>query len=430
MGEWTNADGLPKVLHLSTSLEPGAGGATRRLHDGLRSIGVPSRTLVQKKTCEDPTVIRAARTAAGRWWAPRRKPVDRLPLRLYPDCKGNHDPQWLPEGIPRRVARLRPDVVNLHWICGGFVRIESIARLEAPLVWTLHDMWAFTGGCHYSQGCTGYEGRCGSCPVLGSQRERDLSRWVWERKHEAWRELNAVIVTPSSWLARCASSSSLLGDHRIETIPNGLDTTVFAPTDRHTARSALSLPQNKKLVLFAASTVSKPEKGFHLLLEALQTLSDSPWRDDLELLVLGSLREEIAVPLGSHRLGRLSSGREVALAYAAADAMVVPSRWDNLPQTAVEATACGTPVVAFDGPTGLPDIVEHTQTGYLAAAGDVKDLARGIVWVIEDPQRRQRLSESSRKKAEREYTLEVQARRYLDLYEEVLETERPLFSRA
>lgn len=126
MGEATNTGRLPKVLHLSTSLEPGAGGATQRLHDGLRDIGVASRVLVQKKTSEDATVIPVARTPAGRWLSPRRKLLDRLPLRLYPDRKkGNYNPQWLPEGIPGKVTRLRPDVVNLHWVCGGFVRIED-----------------------------------------------------------------------------------------------------------------------------------------------------------------------------------------------------------------------------------------------------------------------------------------------------------------
>ena len=283
-------------------------------------------------------------------------------------------------------------------------------------------MWSFTGGCHYNEDCDKYTANCGACPILGSTKEADLSRQIWQRKHKSWQDLNLTIVTPSRWLGDCAKASSLFGDRRVEVIPYGLDLKTYRPIDRATARNLLKLPQDKQLVLFLSlNATSDRRKGFQLLQPALQQLSQSGWQDKLELMVVGASQPENPPELGfkAHYLGIMRDDLSLALAYSAADVFVAPSIQDNLPNTVLEAIACGTPCVAFKI-GGMPDMVEHQANGYLASPFETEDLARGIGWVLEDGDRLQNLSTFAREKAEREFALEIQARRYQTLYQEIL----------
>jgi glycosyltransferase involved in cell wall biosynthesis len=330
--------------------------------------------------------------------------------------------QWFPDALAPAVAQLNPDVINLHWICNGYLRIETLAKFKKPIVWTLQDMWSFTGGCHYSQGCDRYIESCGKCPQLHSDQEADLSRRVWQRKQKAWKNLNLTIVTPSNWMADCVKASSLFRDRRVEVIPFCLDIQKYKPIAPQQARDWLNLPQDKQLVLFGALAATKDyRKGFHLLHSALQKLSQSGWQDRLELVVFGADEPEQPMNLGfkAHYLGSFSDDIALALVYSAADVMIVPSLQESFGQTASEALACGTPVVAFNA-TGLKDIVDHQLNGYLAQPYDAEDLARGITWVLEDRDRQQKLCFQAREKAEREFKLELQAHRYQSLYQEIL----------
>lgn len=408
-----------KPLLLSTSLEGGAGGAALRLHQGLRRIGVSSQVLVRKKITEDETEIFAVPKRLLREFDRLRPKFDRLPLRLYPHRQGFYSPQWFPDGLLNRVRRLNADVINLHWVLNGFVRIETIAKLPKPLVWTLPDMWAFTGGCDYSQECDRYIRSCGHCPVLASSREQDLSRRVWKRKQRAWRDIDFTVVTPSSWLAERARASSLFRQRRIEVIPYGLDTNLFRPVDKVVARNILRLPEDKKIVLFGA-WAADPRKGLHLLQSALQRLSNSGWAGDIELAVFGRGKPTSDVKFGfkTHYLGRFSDPLALSIVYSAAAVVVAPSIQEGFGQVASESLACGTPAVVFKN-TGLSDIVDHQQNGYTAKAFDIDDLAQGIVWVIEEEERYQNLAQQAREKAVKEYSLELQAQRYLRIFNEV-----------
>ncbi len=414
------------ILILSTSdIKGGAARATYRLHQGLQRIDVPSQMLVQTKYCDEQTVIGSPATSGiGKVIAGSRLSLDPLPLKLYPKRdRSYYSLQWLPDNIASKVAHLEPDVVNLHWINAGYLQIETLAKLNKPLVWTLHDMWAFTGGCHYNQECDKYTASCGACPQLGSKRDWDLSRWVWQRKAKAWKHLNLTIVTPSSWLAKCASSSSLFKDLRVEIIPYGLDTEKYRPIERQVARELLRLPQDKQLVLFGSlKATSDKRKGFHLLQPALQELSQTGWQDKLELVIFGASRPENPPELGfkTHYLGTLSDDLSLSLVYSAADVFVLPSLEDNLPNTVMEAISCGTPCVAFKI-GGMPDMIEHEQNGYLAEPYQIDDLVQGIIWTLENEERHQKLSHRAREKAEREFALEIQARRYLSLFTKILE---------
>lgn len=415
-----------KILHLSTyDTNGGAAKAAYRLHHGLKHMGVDSQMLVQVKFSNDADVIATGSKIVKKY--PKLKPhLDSLPklfFRPYDQTKRTpFSVQWLPSSIESRITEIEPDIINLHWISGGLINIETISQLNKPIVWTLHDMWAFTGGCHYSQKCDRYKESCSNCPQMPAKCNVDLSRWVWQRKENAWNSINGTLVTPSQWLANCAASSSLLKNWRIEVIPNGLDTEIYKPFEQAVVRKMLQLPQDKHLILFGAeNATSNSRKGFHLLKSALENLSKTDWSNKCELVVFGGTKSENSPDLRfkTHYLGRINDEKSLATVYSAVDIMVVPSIQESFGQTASESLACGTPVVAFNT-TGLKDIVDHKQNGYLAKAFDTEDLARGIAWILEDKDRLKKLSNYSREKVEQQFTQTLQAQRYKYLYEQVV----------
>ncbi len=416
-----------KVLHLSTfDTIGGAARAAYRVHEGLRAVGADSWMLVKKKASDDSQVV-GPKTVLGKWTGRVRAEIDELALRPYPNVnRSTFDAQAVPDGLLPQINRINPDIVNLHWILNSFLRVETLARVKRPLVWTLMDMWSFTGGCHYTQECEKYTQTCGSCPQLGSTHELDLSRQVWQRKAQAWPDLDLTLVAPTHWLADCARASALFKHRRIEVIPFGLDTNSFRPVDQQDARAALKLPPHKQLILFGAiSATIDQRKGFHLLQPALQQLAQSSLGQQAEVVVFGSSAPDEPVDLGfkAHYLGHLDNAG-LTLAYSAADVFVAPSLQEAFGQTASEAMACSTPVIAFKG-TGLADIVDHQHNGYLATPFEVDDLAKGIAWVLADPERHHGLQLAARQKAEQEYALDLQAQRYLSLYEDLLAQSPP-----
>jgi glycosyltransferase involved in cell wall biosynthesis len=413
-----------QVLLLSTfDTTGGAGRAAYRLHKGLRNTGILSQMLVQTKLSDDKTVI-APQTGVEKSIAKLGHALDTIPSQFYRQReKTEFSTQWVPDLLVSRVAKLNPDLINLHWINDSYLRIETIAKFHQPIVWTLHDMWPFTGGCHYDNHCNQYVNSCGACPQLRSTQNMDLSRWIWQRKFSVWQKIHLTLVTPSSWLAQCASSSALFKNQRIEVIPNGLDIGRYKPMNRQIVRELLNLPQDKHLLLFGAiNATSARRKGFHLLQPALQSLCKAGWQDNAELIVVGASQADNQTDdLGfkTHYLGKLGDDISLAQVYAAADVFVAPSIQDNLPNTVMEAIACGTPCVAFKI-GGMPEMIEHQQNGYLAQPFEVEDLAKGITWVLEDRERHQKLCGHARQKAEQEFTGELQAQRYASLFNEVL----------
>lgn len=410
------------VLLLNTfDTSGGAARAIHRIHRGLRRTGVNSRMLVRRRDSNDPTVL-GSPTRAHTGFAILRKHLDSVPLAIYPN---RLDPlfslAWVPDRIDSRVRSLDPDLVHLCWVNKGYMRLETLRSFDRPIVWTMEDMWPFTGGCHYSGDCGGYRDSCGSCPQLGSGRDWDLSRWVWGRKHRAWNDIDLTVVAPSTWLADRACESSLLGDRRIEVIPNSLDVDRFKPLDQSVARKSWNLPQDPRIVLFGAIDVDDPRKGFHHLRTAVDEFGGFGVDEDIELAVFGSSQpeDEWQFDYRTHYLGYLHDDVSLALAYSAADVMVVPSIEEAFGQTGSEALACGTPVAAFDG-TGLSDVVDHRETGYLADPFDPIDLATGIEWIIEDDDRLEALSQRARAKAESNFALDVVAEQYAELYDVVI----------
>lgn len=411
-----------KVLLLNDSdNQGGAARGAHRLYQGLQQVGVHTNMLVRYQCTDDPGVL-SHRTLLTK--ISRR--MDNLPLLRYPDRQvGLFSSQWFPNRTVKQIRRLQPDILHLNWICSGYLTVEAIGQLRQPIVWTLRDMWAFTGGCHYSQSCDRYQQTCGRCPHLGSSVDQDLSRWIWYRKRTAWRDLNLTLVAPSQWMADCARKSALFQHHRIEVIHHGLNLQTFHPTPTRIARASLQLPQDKQIIVFGApNALEDPRKGFQYLLPALQQLIANDWGQRIHLVIFGADNPEMSIQLNCPvtSLGHIDSDQTLALLYAAADVMIVPSLHEAFGHTACEAIASGTPVVGFNA-TGIKDIVTHQQSGYLARPYQIDDLARGIAWVLQDPQRHTQLRQAARSQAVANFDYVKQAAYYAQLFQDLLEQE-------
>ena len=413
-----------KPLLVSTSdIFGGAARAAYRLHQGLLSLELDSQIFVQNKLTDDYTVINSYNNEIEKVIVKARPTLDTLPTIFY--SKKQQTPfhtQLLPNNSHQKINQLNADIVNLHWITAGFISIASLSKIKAPLVWTLHDMWAFTGGCHYNGDCLSYTESCGSCPQLGSNSNSDLSRQIWKKKHHSWQDLNLTIVTPSHWLADCAKKSSLFQNYRIETIPNGIDKNTYKPIEKKIAQNILNLPQDKKLILFGAvDATSQERKGFQYLISALEKLRHLENDDNFDLIVFGASEpsDNSDFPFKTNYLGKLNDDISLAILYSAVDVFVAPSIQDNLPNTVMEALACGVPCVAFKI-GGMGDMIEHQHNGYLAKPLEMSDLAQGIIWVLENDDRHHKLSENARKTVEDKFTLKHQASKYLELYNSIL----------
>lgn len=411
------------VVHLSTyDVAGGAARAAARLHIGLRTLGVASSMLVRYRYGDDPHAQGCGRASRLSVWKSRlRHPAVAmrqalLARRTSPAAEMLSLDQSTLGRFP--FAKLgRPDVINLHWVADFIDPDRTLPKLAAisPLAWTLHDMNAFTGGCHYAGHCERFQIGCGGCPQIGSQRADDVTHRVWLRKRRAYLQIPTArlhLIAPSRWLAREAQRSALLGRFPVSVIPNGVDTDVFAPVERTAARWACGVPEGASVILFVADSLQNKRKGIQQLVQALQHLQD---RRELLLLTIGSRPPQLPAGIRRRHLGRLQEERSLAAAYSAADLFVIPSLEDNLPNTVLEAQSCGTPVVGFDI-GGIPDMVRPGQTGAVVPAGDVAALAGAIRRVLDDSDSRRRMSHTAREVAVREYSLARQAQRYLELY--------------
>jgi glycosyltransferase involved in cell wall biosynthesis len=417
------AEGPPRVLHLSTfDCQGGAALAAFRLNRALRELGVASRMKVQLKLGDDP-LVSAPEGRAAKLRDAVVSALDRAPLAMHrARARTSFDLQWIGSGSASSIKKLAADVVHLHWVAGGFLGIGALGRLGSPLVWTLHDMWPFTGGCHVSGDCERYRERCGRCWQLGSTASRDLTRGVWRRKQRAWRDADLSVVAPSRWMAECAGSSSLFRDRPISVIPNGVNTSIFKPLNQAWARTCLGMDPDRPVILFGGSSpIADRNKGFATLIEAIHIARRGAELAGHELVVFGCGEPAQAPDVGlpTRYLGRLADEVALAVAYNASDLMVVPSRQESFCQTAAEALACGIPVVAFDA-TGPRDIIDHRVTGYLAKPYEAEDFAHGMIWVLRSEAKAE-MARQARKMAVQRFDLASVARRHADLYQAILD---------
>lgn len=407
-----------RVLIVSTyDLQGGAAIAATRLMHALQRSGCDASMVVRTRLGSDPQVVQAGSNTGNR-------------LRFY----GERGTLFLQNRFSRKhlfdvsiantgvcITRLpqfkAADVIHLHWINQGMLSLGEIERILASgkkVVWTLHDMWSFTGICHHAAGCPHYEEGCGNCPYLAAPSPGDLSHRVFQKKQAIYRKGNITFVACSQWLKELADKSPLTRGHRVVAIPNPIDTGTYTPEEKATAREELHLPRDKKIVLFAAAKASDPRKGMEYLFRAGEIMVRE--RSDLLFLIAGRQGEEIAerLPLPSKNLGYVAPARMAAL-YRAADLYITPSLLENLPNTIMEAMACGTPCVGFNT-GGIPEMIDHGVNGYVAEYKNAEDFAKGIARILYEEDG-ERLSTRAREKVLNEYSEAIIANRYINEYE-------------
>jgi glycosyltransferase involved in cell wall biosynthesis len=384
------------------------------------ALGVTSSMRVCRKTTDDVTVTGAETCVRGpvRRWA-RYRLARWYERGFTTGSSAFHSIAWPSTGLGRELDCSATDLLHLHWLGRNTLSVEEVGHLRKPVVWTLHDMWAFCGAEHYSEDERYVDGYAAARPAY--EAGPDVNARTWMRKRRAWRRAMRI-VCPSRWLAECARRSLLLRDWPVAVIPNPLDLGTFHPMGQAEARARLGLPAGVPVVLFGALGGSTDRrKGADLLLEALGRLrrrADGDGLHGLRLVIFGQSEPATPPDLGFplHYAGHLQDDISLRLHYAAADVMVVPSRQEAFGQTATESMACGTPVVAFRI-GGLPDIVDHERTGFLAEPLDPASLADGIAWVLSDASRRRALGAAAREAAARRWAPEVVAKQYADVYQ-------------
>lgn len=409
---------LLRVFQVSTTdTIGGAARAAYRIHHALLMQGVDSQMFVNQASSGDWSV-KGPGGKLGKVLAKLRDPLGGVATRLLKTSNPIlHSPAILPSRWPHRLNGSDADVLHLHWVNAEMLSIANVGRLRKPIVWTLHDMWAFCGAEHYTEDNRWREGytRNNRPSYEGGF---DLNRWTWNRKRKNWRR-PMHIVSPSHWLADCARESVLFRDWPISVIPNVLDTGMYQPLDRGFCREALTLPADQQIILFGAIGGARDlRKGYELLQDALERLATRVDVQNVLCVVFGQSAPQNppALPFPTRWMGHVHDDATLALLYNAADVMVVPSRQENLPQTATEPQACGCPVVAFDC-TGFRDAVVHRETGYLARAFDTEDMAEGLRWILKDADLRDTLGRAARARALRLWAPEVVVPQYLQVYE-------------
>lgn len=406
-----------RVLHVSGAGVSGGGAAraTYRLHTGLREAGVDSRVLVGYDDTSDPTVDGTS-GVRGRLRQAARRRITKLPLYRYP----NRDPEpfslaWVPE---RRLAQIRahdPDIVHLHWVAGGFLRPKTIAAIDVPVVWTLHDMWPFTGGCHVSGTCSKYQDHCMKCPQLGASNKKDLSHQLFNRKKKYLKNKRIHLVAPSSWMKKCAVDSSIFSNNPIRVIHNGLRTDSFYPRDYSYFENEHGISNNKTVVCFGSSYQSK-FKGMKLMYEVAESINSL---DNIQMICFGAPPPEQLTNLSSVSYIGYLDDTHIKYAYSDADIFIMPSKVESFGQMASESLASGTPVVAFEA-TGIRDVVDHKHTGYLAEPYKPDDIVNGVKWIGEKSCRINDLNRQARKTAVEKFDINIISQQHINLYKSIV----------
>lgn len=407
-----------KVLIVGSSdITGGANKAAYRLHRALLSHNINSQMLVQNKISDDYTVIGPSSNLRKYLINPLRPILDHIIMKMK-GVKALFSSSYLPfSEVVSRINKIKPDIVHLHWVTGGMIRIEDVVKIKVPIVWNCQDMWPFTGGCHFSGSCKLYKEKCGNCPALESNKANDLSKKVMARKSKSYAKVqNLTVVGVSKWISSCAEESSLFSSRKIKNIPNCIDVNLFKPIDKNVVRDMFKIPKNKKVILFGAANPEDERKGGKELFEAINLL-------DLKstvFVIAGSSRPE-KVEYFRHPVYFISPLKDevsLPMMYNIADVMIVPSLEENLSNSIIESLSCGIPVVSFDI-GGSSDMIEHKKNGYLARKMDVKDLAFGIEWILENDEYNE-LSSYARKKVLDDFDGEVVAKKYINLYNNIL----------
>jgi glycosyltransferase involved in cell wall biosynthesis len=409
-----------KILHINhTDSGGGAARAVYRLHKSLNKMKIRSVMIVNKSNLKEKLIVGES-TLLHRFLVKFRSKLVRLLVRMQITKNPiNHSPSIFSSKLVKKINSSDADLVNLHWVQNESLSISDISKINKPLIWTLHDMWAFCGAEHLS-----WDNRWKYGYFKNNRPKHefgfDINRWTWQRKKKYWKD-PIQIIAPSNWIGAHVKNSSLMSSWPMEVIHNPINTDFWKPSNKMLSRKILGLPKHSLLLLFGAVYGDKDHhKGFDLLLDALGKLKSNPITKKLELVFFGKYNhknyEKINFPI--HNMGYIKNDKILRALYNAANGVIIPSRQDNLPNNGLEAHACGVPIIAFNT-GGLADIIEHNKTGYLAKTFDTKDLAKGISWVL-NKKNKILLGRNARERAIEKFSQQVVIKQYQSIYEKVL----------
>lgn len=414
-----------KVLIVNTSeLTGGAAVAASRLCDALNANGVKAMMLVRDKQTDDITVARCGGALQNRWNFLWERFVIWLSNRLSRENLFKVSIANAGIDITRTKEFQEADIIHLHWVNQGLLSLKGIRKVlqsGKPVVWTMHDMWPLTAICHHAYECTSYQSECSECPFLNHPGRHDLSYRVFRRKQQVLHGIagHLSFVAVSQWLADKACSSALTGAFPVHVVPNVLSMQQFIIVDRIDARTALEA-EERYVIAFGAARIDDPIKGFGYLCQALRLLVEQGRvkADEVRLLLFGQVRDGQVlqqIPVRYTHLGYVDDAYRLSQIYSASNVTVSSSLYETFGQTLIEAMACGSVPVSFDG-SGQTDIIVHQKNGYLAHRLSAESLADGIAWGLQCPLSPQDL----RRSVVRRYSESVVAQQYIKLYNDML----------
>ena len=407
-----------RVLLVNTSERTGgAAVAANRLMKALNNNGVKAKMLVREKNSTTLTVVPLPKSPLLQWRFLWERIVVFFHLRFQRQHLFEIDLANTGNDITSLREFKEADIIHLHWINQGMLSLKDIRKIlrsGKPVVWTMHDIWPATAICHLTLGCRNFTTHCRNCRLLpGKGSNNDLSAKVWARKQAMIDGENIYYVACSKWLESEAKSSKLLDGQKITSIPNPIDLHIYNKGNKTEARQRLGLPTDKKLILFASQRATNVNKGMGYLIEACRQLQDIP---NLGVIILGGHAEEVTsqLSIANFPLGYVNDEQRIVDVYNAADVFVLPSLSENLPNTIMEAMACGVPCVGFKV-GGIPEEIDHKKNGYVAEYRSSEDLARGIRWILCEADYTM-LSDNAVHKVVQCYSQQSVAMKYLDVY--------------
>lgn len=404
-----------KILHLSTyDALGGAAKAAYRIHHSQQIVGIDSTLMVIAKQLADPSVILP-------------NSLNHLAkLKLYKDIKEDQtlsikhghikgiliSTGRVGSNLAKEINDSHYDLVNLHWI-NNMLSIADIGSIRKPIVWTFHDMWPFSGIFHYAVSAENVLSN-GSNASLA-----ELDRVIFSEKVNYWKNQTFTVITPSFWLSKCAKESALFSNSAIHTIAHPISLIDFYRRNVISSRNELGLPLDQHLILFCAmNPLNNPIKGWKTVYDTMRDL-EAAEPGKYSLVICGSDEDEISLPFRSYWLGKIHDDERLAKLYSAVDILICPSKQEAFGQVALEAQACGTPVIASNI-GGLKDIIKNNETGLLVNEGNSNAFLAGISKILNLHEDIKKISAASIKNAFSLSDQKVIGNQYYDIYNKIL----------
>lgn len=406
-----------RILHISNSVSNQS--AAYRLHKALLKENIESLIYVKDKSIENKKIIREKSRVKNLFYKIRMFIENKI-VRYIKICDNDVFSMGILSAMNKNIINnINPDIIHIHWACGQFISYSDYIFLSRyNVVWTLHDSWGFTGGCHIPLDCLKYYSGCKKCEKI-KKKYSTVIKYLFNKKLFLYSKINFYIITPSFWLGKCAKNSLLLKDKNISVIGNAINTEFFRNVDKSLARDILGLPQNRHIILFGAvNSLENKLKGFQYLLKAVELLNKNNNTKEINLAIFGN-RDRIKTSFKTYYFGFLNDDISLKILYSAADVFVLPSMSENLPNVIMEAMSCGTPCVAFNV-GGISDMIEHKKNGYLAEPFDINDLSRGIEYILKNDSNNF-LGIEARNKIINYYSEQEIAKKHIKLYKTILE---------